>query len=205
MLFYNIYITYLRSIYFVKRVYIVAFERIHRLLLCFVPFTQSQDRVDIINSTLGKAMGGASGGYTTGPKEVVDILRNKARPYLFSNSIAPPLVAAAQQAFDLVSRDTTLRDKVEANTTLFRKLMSENGFNVPGEHPIVPVMLGDAKLAGEFAREMVKEGIYVVAFSYPVVPMGKARIRVQISAGHDEKAIRACAKAFAVVKKRLNA
>ena len=157
----------------------------------------------LTTSTLGKAMGGASGGYVSGPAAVVAVLRNKARPYLFSNSIAPPLVAAALAAFEEVTTSTARRDKVEANAALFRKLMSENGFNVPGEHPIVPVMLGDAKLAGEFAREMVKEGIYVVAFSYPVVPMGKARIRVQISAGHDEKAIRACAKAFADVKKRL--
>jgi len=161
------------------------------------------DRVDVINSTLGKAMGGASGGYTTGPREVVDILRNKARPYLFSNSIAPPLVSAAIAAFEKIADNTTLRDKLERNTALFRTLMTENGFSVPGEHPIVPVMLGDAKVASAFAKEMVKEGIYVVAFSYPVVPMGKARIRVQITAGHGETDIRACADAFLTVRKRL--
>lgn len=163
-----------------------------------------QGRVDIVNSTLGKAMGGASGGYTTGPKAVIDVLRNKARPYLFSNSIAPPLVAAAIAAFEKIMASTTLRDKLERNTSLFRSLMTANGFQLGDtQHPIVPIMLGDAKLAGEFAKEMLKEGIYVVAFSYPVVPEGKARIRVQISAGHSETAIRTCAKAFADVRKRL--
>jgi len=161
-------------------------------------------RVDIVNSTLGKAMGGASGGYTTGPKAVIDTLRNKARPYLFSNSVAPALVAGAIAAFEKIMKDTSLRDKLEANTKLFRTLMHQNGFEVePDGHPIVPVMLGDAKLASDFAREMLKEGIYVVAFSYPVVPKGKARIRVQISAGHDEAAIRHCAQAFLNVRKRL--
>jgi glycine C-acetyltransferase len=162
------------------------------------------DRVDIINSTLGKAMGGASGGYTTGPKAVIDVLRNKARPYLFSNSVAPPLVAAAIAAFEKIAHDTTLRDKLENNTKLFVSLMTQAGFDCgKGDHPIVPIMLGDAKLAGEFAKEMVKEGIYVVAFSYPVVPMGKARIRTQISAAHDEKAIKTAVDAFIRVRERL--
>jgi glycine C-acetyltransferase len=160
-------------------------------------------RVHLTSSTLGKAMGGASGGYVTGPASVIAVLRNKARPYLFSNSISPPLVAAAIAAFRAIETDTSRRDKLERNAALFRTLMTENGFSVPGEHPIVPVMLGDAKVASAFAKEMVKEGIYVVAFSYPVVPMGKARIRVQITAGHGETDIRACADAFLTVRKRL--
>lgn len=258
-----------------------------RLLLYTFPSPSSVPSIPFT----GKAMGGASGGYTTGPRSVIDILRNKARPYLFSNSIAPPLVAAAITAFEKIMKSTELRDKLESNTKLFRQLMKENGFNLGDtQHPIVPIMLGklmcsnnmylytitcptsyhlvftcglnihehfgcinnlfflhhqccltclliyatlhticpeypllrtallyvyiyrlflsfiiagDAKLASEFAKEMLKEGIYVVAFSYPVVPQGKARIRVQISAGHSEDAIRTCVKAFTDVRKRL--
>mmetsp|Transcript_3088 Transcript_3088/g.7719 ORF Transcript_3088/g.7719 Transcript_3088/m.7719 type:complete len:440 (+) Transcript_3088:273-1592(+) len=144
-----------------------------------------QGQVDIINSTLGKALGGATGGYTTGRADVVEILRQKSRPYLFSNTLAPPVVGASLAMFDLLSGSTELRDQLEANTAYFRREMTTAGLNVrPGTHPIVPVMLGDAQLASDMAALLLEEGVYVVGFSYPVVPKGQARIRVQISAAH---------------------
>jgi len=160
--------------------------------------------VDIINSTLGKALGGATGGYTTGRKEVIDILRQKARPYLFSNSLAPPVVGAGIKVFEMLSKSTELRDKLEHNTKLFRAGMSTAGFNIPaGDHPIVPIMLGDAKLAHAMADRLLEKGIYVIGFSYPVVPMDTARIRVQISAAHSEADLQVAMDAFKAVGKEL--
>ncbi|MGD9240059.1 MAG: glycine C-acetyltransferase, partial [Desulfobacterales bacterium] len=141
------------------------------------------DRVDIITSTFGKALGGASGGFTSGRREIIDILRQRSRPYLFSNTLAPGVAAAVFKALETLSASTELRDRLERNTTYFRKGMIEAGFKInPGDHPIVPIMLGDAKVAVEMADQMLTEGVYVIAFSYPVVPKDKARIRVQISA-----------------------
>ena len=141
------------------------------------------DRVDIITSTFGKALGGASGGFTSGRKEIIDILRQRSRPYLFSNTLAPGVAAAVFKALETLSASTELRDRLERNTTYFRDGMTKSGFKLnPGDHPIVPIMLGDAKIAVEMADAMLAEGIYVIAFSYPVVPKGKARIRVQVSA-----------------------
>ncbi|QDS93324.1 2-amino-3-ketobutyrate coenzyme A ligase [Roseimaritima multifibrata] len=162
------------------------------------------DRVDILTGTLGKALGGASGGYTSGKKEIIDILRQRSRPYLFSNSVAPPIVAASIKALDLISHSTDLRDKLESNTKFFRAGMSKLGFDLlPGEHPIVPVMLGDAALAARFADAMLAEGVYVIGFSYPVVPQGKARIRTQISAAHTEADLQFAIDCFAKVKSQL--
>ena len=142
-------------------------------------------RVDIITGTLGKALGGAMGGFTSGRKEIIDMLRQRSRPYLFSNTLAPAIVGASLRVLELLTESTALRDQLEENTTYFREQMTAAGFDIPaGEHPIVPVMLYDAKLAQEFAARMLTEGIYVVGFYYPVVPQGKARIRVQLSAGH---------------------
>ena len=142
-------------------------------------------RVDIITGTLGKALGGAMGGFTSGRKEIVDMLRQRSRPYLFSNTLAPAIVGASLRVLELLTESTELRDRLEENTKYFREQMTAAGFDItPGEHPIVPVMLYDAKLAQEFAAKMLAEGIYVVGFYYPVVPQGKARIRVQLSAGH---------------------
>jgi len=142
-------------------------------------------RVDIITGTLGKALGGASGGYTSARQEIIDILRQRSRPYLFSNTVAPSIVAASLKVLDLLSECSDLRDTLRDNTAYFRKEMTARGFNiVPGEHPIVPIMLGDAKLAHAMADRLLQEGIYVIGFSYPVVPKGAARIRVQISAAH---------------------
>jgi glycine C-acetyltransferase len=141
------------------------------------------DRVDIITSTFGKALGGASGGFTSGRKEIIDMLRQRSRPYLFSNTLAPGIAAAVFKALETLSASTELRDRLERNTTYFREGMMKAGFKInPGDHPIVPIMLGDAKVAGEMADQMLAEGVYVIAFSYPVVPKDKARIRVQISA-----------------------
>ncbi len=154
-------------------------------------------RVDIITSTLGKAMGGASGGFTTGSKEVIDMLRQRSRPYLFSNTLAPPIVAASIAVVGLLEESTQLRDRLEENTRYFRTGMTACGFNIiPGTHPIVPIMLGDAKLAQDVAREMLSEGIYVIGFSYPVVPKDKARIRVQISAAHSKPQLDRALEAF---------
>jgi len=162
------------------------------------------DRVDIITTTLGKALGGASGGVIAGPKAIVDMMRNKGRPYLFSNAVPPAIAYGALAVFNLVSGSTELRDKLEWNAKYFREKMEAAGFTlVPGETPIIPVMLGDAKLANDFAREMLMEGIYVVGFSHPVVPMGKARIRTQMSAGHNQEHLDKAVAAFIKVGKKL--
>jgi glycine C-acetyltransferase len=162
------------------------------------------DRVDIITGTLGKALGGASGGFTSGRKEIIDMLRQRSRPYLFSNTLAPAIAGASVAVLDMLSETTELRDKLEANTKYFREKMTEAGFDIqPGFHPIVPVMLYDAKLAQEFAAKMLEEGIYVIGFYYPVVPQGKARIRTQISAGHDIAHLDKAIAAFTKVGKEL--
>ena len=161
-------------------------------------------RIDIITGTLGKALGGASGGYTSGRKEIIDILRQRSRPYLFSNTLAPPIVAASMKTIDLLSRSTELRDRLESNTRLFREGMSKRGFNItPGVHPICPIMLGDAVLAARMAESMLRRGVYVVAFSYPVVPKDKARIRVQVSAVHTADDLAFAMEAFSAVKAEL--
>jgi glycine C-acetyltransferase len=161
-------------------------------------------RVDIITGTLGKALGGASGGYTSGRKEVIQLLRQRSRPYLFSNSVAPPIVAASIRAIELLTDSTELRDRLQDNTRFFRKEISAIGLEVlPGEHPIVPIMLGDAVLASKFADLMLKKGVYVVGFSFPVVPKGKARIRTQISAAHTKDDLRFAIEKFAETKKEL--
>jgi glycine C-acetyltransferase len=160
--------------------------------------------IDIITTTFGKALGGASGGCTSGRKEIVDLLRQRSRPYLFSNSMAPPIVAATIRVVDLLSETTERRDKLEANTKYFREEMGKLGFDIlEGDHPIVPIMLYDAALASKFADEMLKEGIYVIGFSYPVVPKGQARIRVQISAGHEKEHLDKAVAAFKKVGERL--
>ena len=162
------------------------------------------ERVDIITGTLGKALGGASGGFTSARKEVVDLLRQRSRPYLFSNSVAPPAVAGAIKALELISETNLLRDQLRENTTIFRQGLEQHEFELlPGEHPIVPVMLYDAKVAGEFADAMLAEGIFVVAFSYPVVPKGKARIRTQMSAALTADDLEFAIAAFGRVKKQL--
>lgn len=156
------------------------------------------DRVDIMTGTLGKALGGASGGYTSGNSELVDLLRQRSRTYLFSNTVAPPIVAGAIRAIELLEGSTELRDKLESNTRFFREEMLRHGLNIlPGTHPIVPVMLGDAAHAAAVAKSMLEDGIYVIAFSYPVVPQGKARIRTQVSAAHDQEQLRTAALSFA--------
>lgn len=161
-------------------------------------------RVDIITGTLGKAMGGASGGYTSGRREIIEFLRQRSRPYLFSNTVAPAIVAGSIKAIDLLSKNTELRDRLEANTKFFREGMTRAGFNIlPGVHPIVPIMLGDASLAGRVAEAMLAKGVYVVGFSYPVVPMGKARIRTQISAAHSREDLEFAIEKFVEVKKEL--
>lgn len=162
-------------------------------------------RVDIITGTFGKALGGASGGFTASSREIVEMLRQKSRPYLFSNTLAPAIVGASIKVLDLLESSTGLRDKLERNTAYFRKGMTEAGFDIlPGVHPITPVMLYDAKLAQDFADELLKEGIYVIGFFYPVVPKGKARIRVQISAGHETEHLDKAIAAFTKVGKKLN-
>jgi glycine C-acetyltransferase len=163
------------------------------------------DRIDLTTGTLGKALGGASGGYTSGRKEMIELLRQRSRPYLFSNSIAPPVAGGALKAIELASESTELRDTLEANTAYFRKALEEAGLDVlPGQHPIVPIMLGDATLASKMAERLLELGIYVIGFSYPVVPMGKARIRVQVSAAHSredlEFAVNMFAKAYRETK-----
>ena len=158
-------------------------------------------RVDIITGTLGKAMGGASGGYTAASKPIIDLLRQRSRPYLFSNTLAPAICAASIAVIDMLTASTSLRDKVHENTRYFRAQLSKLGFDVPeSTHPIVPVMLYDAKVAQEFASRMLDEGVYVIGFSYPVVPQGKARIRTQISAGHSKEDLDFAIAAFAKVK-----
>lgn len=162
------------------------------------------DRIDIITGTLGKALGGASGGFTSGKKEIIDMLRQRSRPYLFSNTLAPAITGASIAVLDMLSETTELRDKLESNTKYFREKMTEAGFDIkPGIHPIVPVMLYDAKLSQVFASRMLEEGIYVIGFYYPVVPQGKARIRVQISAGHEREHLDKAINAFVKVGKEL--
>lgn len=162
------------------------------------------DKIDIITGTYGKALGGASGGFTAARKEIVDMLRQRSRPYLFSNSLAPSIVGASIKVLDLLSSSTHLRDKLESNTKHFRSAMTAAGFDVlPGEHPITPVMLYDAPLAQKFANKLLDEGIYVIGFFYPVVPQGKARIRVQVSAGHKVEHLDKAVTAFTKVGKEL--
>jgi len=162
------------------------------------------DRVDIITGTLGKALGGASGGFTSGKKEIIDMLRQRSRPYLFSNTLAPAITGASVAVLDMLSETTDLRDKLERNTAYFRKKMTEAGFDIKeGIHPIVPVMLYDAKLAQEFAAKMLEEGIYVIGFYYPVVGQGKARIRVQLSAAHEQHHLDKAIAAFTKVGREL--
>jgi glycine C-acetyltransferase len=162
------------------------------------------DKVDIFTSTLGKALGGGSGGFTTGRQEIIDLLRQRSRPYLFSNTLPPPLVAASIKVFEMLSSNTTLRDKVEDNARYFREKMSNAGFDLrPGQHPIVPVMLYDAKLAQQFAQDLLEEGIYVIGFFFPVVPQGQARIRTQMSAAHTREQIDRAVAAFTKVGKKL--
>ena len=164
-------------------------------------FCDVMGRVDIITGTFGKAMGGASGGYTAARQPIVDLLRQRSRPYLFSNTLAPAICAATIQTIDMLEKDTSLRDKVHENASYFRKEMEKLGFELlPGEHPIVPVMLYDPKVAHEFARRMLEKGVYVVAFCYPVVPKGKDRIRTQISAGHTKEDLDFAVKCFGEVK-----
>jgi len=167
-------------------------------------FKNVMDRVDIVTGTFGKALGGASGGFTAAKKEIVGMLRQRSRPYLFSNTLAPAIVGASIAVLDMLSATTELRDKLEFNTRYFREEMTAKGFDIiPGEHPIVPIMLYDAKLSQEFANKLLDEGIYVIGFYYPVVPKGKARIRVQLSAGHEKEHIDKAIKAFEKVGKEL--
>jgi glycine C-acetyltransferase len=162
------------------------------------------DKVDIFTSTLGKALGGGSGGFTTGRKEIIDLLRQRSRPYLFSNTLPPPLVAASIKVFEMLSASTALRDKVNDNALYFRKRMTEAGFDIrPGTHPIAPVMLYDAKLAQQFAKDLLDEGIYVIGFFFPVVPQGQSRIRTQMSAAHTHAHIDRAVEAFVKVGKKL--
>ncbi|MBI1782078.1 MAG: glycine C-acetyltransferase [Sphingobacteriales bacterium] len=161
-------------------------------------------KIDIITGTLGKALGGASGGFTSGRKEVIDMLRQKSRPYLFSNTLAPSIVGASIAVLDMLSETTELRDKLEYNTKYFRTKMTEAGFDIkPGEHPIVPIMLYDAVVAQNFAAKLLNEGIYVIGFFFPVVPKGQARIRVQLSAAHDQQHLDKAIAAFTKIGKEL--
>ena len=161
-------------------------------------------RIDIITGTLGKALGGASGGFTSGRKEIIDILRQRSRPYLFSNTLAPAITGASIAVLNLLQETTELRDKLEQNTRFFREKMTAAGFDIkPGEHPIVPIMLYDSVLAAKFADRLLQEGIYVIGFFYPVVPNGQARIRVQISAAHDTSQLEKAIAAFIAVGKEL--
>src|SRR5260221_4856761 len=162
------------------------------------------DRVDIITGTLGKALGGASGGFTSAKKEIIELLRQRSRPYLFSNTLAPSIVGASIEVFNMLSETTALRDKLEQNTKYFRTEMTKSGFDIkPGEHPIVPIMLYEAPLAQKFAERLLEKGIYVIGFVFPVVAKGKARIRVQISAGHERHHLDKAIKAFTEVGKEL--
>ncbi len=163
-----------------------------------------EGRVDIITGTLGKALGGASGGYTSGRKEIIDLLRQRSRPYLFSNSVAPAIVGASLELLDMLEESTELRDHLEEITRYYRKQLVENGFDViPGTHPCVPVMLYDEQKTAEFARRMVEKGVYVVAFSYPVVPKGKARIRTQVCASHTKEDLDFAVRCFIEVRKEM--
>lgn len=167
-------------------------------------YRDCMDRVDIITGTLGKALGGASGGFTSARKEIVDMLRQRSRPYLFSNTLAPAIVGASIAVFDMLSRTTALRDKLEENTQYFRKEMTARGFDIkPGDHAIVPIMLYEAPLSQQFAEKLLERGIYVIGFYYPVVPKGQARIRVQISASHEREHLDQAINAFTEVGKEL--
>jgi glycine C-acetyltransferase len=162
-------------------------------------------RVDILTGTLGKALGGASGGYTSGRKEIIELLRQRSRPYLFSNTLAPMIAGASLKVLELLSASTELRDRLEENTKFFREEMTAHGFHIlPGTHPICPIMLGDAALAAKFAEAMLARGVYVIGFSYPVVPQGKARIRTQISAAHSRADLEFAINAFSETKKEFN-
>jgi len=166
-------------------------------------YTGTADRVDIITGTLGKALGGATGGYASGRKEIVELLRQRSRPYLFSNSVAPSIITASLKVLNLLKSDALIQ-KLQENTRFFRQNLETLGFNlIPGEHPIIPVMLGDAKLAQEFSRRMLEKGVYVVGFFYPVVPKGKARIRTQISAAHTKQDLEIALQAFEAVGQEL--
>jgi glycine C-acetyltransferase len=161
-------------------------------------------RIDIITGTLGKALGGASGGFTSGRKEIIDMLRQKSRPYLFSNTLAPSITGASIAVLNMLSETTDLRDKLEKNTKYFRSKMTEAGFDIkPGDHPIVPIMLYDAVLAQQFAAKLLEEGIYVIGFFFPVVAKGQARIRVQLSAAHEQEHLDKAIAAFEKVGKEL--
>jgi len=158
-------------------------------------------RVDVFTGTLGKALGGATGGYTSGRKEIIDLLRQRSRPYLFSNTIAPSVAAASIKCLEMLSRSTELRDKLEANTKFFREGLTKAGLTIrPGTHPIVPVMLGDAALSQKVATRMLEKGVYVIGFFYPVVPQGMARIRTQVSAAHSREDLAFAIEKFAEVK-----
>jgi glycine C-acetyltransferase len=167
-------------------------------------YNQVMGRVDILTGTFGKALGGASGGYTSGRREIIEYLRQRSRPYLFSNTLAPGIAGATLKVLELLTASTALRDQLEANTKFFRAGMSQLGFNIlPGTHPICPVMLGDAALAAKFADAMLRHGVYVTGFSYPVVPQGRARIRTQISAAHSREELTMAIEQFAKVKQEL--
>ncbi len=169
-----------------------------------VEYCGALGRVDVITSTLGKAMGGASGGFTTGRKEIIELLRQRSRPYLFSNTLAPALTAAAIKTFDMLSKPSPMLETLVENTKYFREKMTEAGFDIiPGSHPIVPVMLGEAQLSQDMANKLLEEGIYVIGFFFPVVPKGKARIRVQLSAAHSREHLDKCINAFTKVGKEL--
>ncbi|MEX0794278.1 MAG: glycine C-acetyltransferase [Pirellulaceae bacterium] len=162
------------------------------------------ERIDILTGTLGKALGGASGGYTSGRQEIIDLLRQRSRPYLFSNSVAPPVVAGSLKALSLITESTTLRDRLAENTARFREGLEKAGLTLlPGEHPIVPVMLGDAKLAQEMSRRLLEKGVYVIGFFYPVVPQGKARIRTQVSAAHTAEDLDFAVRMFGEVRREM--
>jgi glycine C-acetyltransferase len=162
------------------------------------------ERVDIITSTLGKALGGAAGGFTSGRKEVIEFLRQRSRPYLFSNALPPPITMAALKAIELISAGGELRDRLHANARELRNDLERAGFQIkPGQHPIMPVMIGDAALAGKMADRLLEHGIYVIGFSYPVVPQGQARIRIQVSAAHTQEQLKQAALAFMTVGKEL--
>jgi glycine C-acetyltransferase len=161
-------------------------------------------RIDVLTGTLGKALGGASGGYASGRKEIIEYLRQRSRPYLFSNTLAPPIVAGSLKALELLQTSTDLRDRLEQNTQFFRQAIQSAGYAVlPGTHPITPLMIGDAALASKIADAMLAEGVYVIGFSYPVVPQGQARIRTQISAAHTHADLQFAVDCFARVKQRL--
>jgi glycine C-acetyltransferase len=161
-------------------------------------------RVDVITGTLGKALGGASGGYTSGRSEIISLLRQRSRPYLFSNSVAPTILGASLKAIELCRRSTELRDRLEQNTKFFRSEMTRRRFNIiPGEHPITPIMIGDAALAGKMAEKLLERGVYAIGFSYPVVPQGKARVRVQVSAAHSRHDLEFAIEAFTAVRDEL--